>query len=74
MLKVKELIELVMLEALISAMKEKLLWKGLHSLPDRRLSKVNQTMENYIRVNEVYMICHPNRIALLGAIITLKGT
>jgi hypothetical protein len=44
MLKVKDLIEQVASEALISAVREKTLWKELYALLDRRLLKVKQAI------------------------------
>jgi hypothetical protein len=50
MLKVKELIELVVLEALIRGVREHTLWRKLYVLLDKSLSKVNQFMKNHIRL------------------------
>ena len=58
MLKLKDLIELIALEALIRRVREKHLWKELYALLDRRLLKVKEAMENYIRVKETSTLCH----------------
>lgn len=44
MLKVKDLIEQIAFEALISAVREKNLWRELYTLLDRRLLKVKQAI------------------------------
>lgn len=53
---VEDLTEHVALKALISGVREKTLWK--YTLPNRRLLKVKQNMESYIRVDEVSMLRH----------------
>jgi hypothetical protein len=58
MLKVKELIEPVALEALKRRVREHVLWRKLYVLPDRSLSKVKQFMENHIWVEEVSLLRH----------------
>jgi dihydroorotase len=44
MLKVKDLIEQVTSEALISTVREKTLWRELYALLDKRLLKVKQAI------------------------------
>lgn len=56
MFKVKKLIDLVALKALISGVKEHSLWKNLYALLDRSLLKVKQAMENHIRVEEANIL------------------
>jgi uncharacterized protein YjfI (DUF2170 family) len=56
MLKMKKLLELVALKALIRGVKQHALYKKLYALLDKSLLKVKQVMENHIRVEEV--ICY----------------
>jgi hypothetical protein len=56
MFKVKKLIDLVALKALISGVKEHSLRKNLYALLDRSLLKVKQAMKNHIWVEEASML------------------
>jgi len=58
MLKVKELLKQVALEALIWGVKKHVIWRKLYALPDKNLSKVKQFMENHIRVEGVSLLWH----------------
>ena len=58
MFKVEEFIEPVALEALIRVVKKHASWRKLYALPDTRLSKVMQFMENHIWVKEVSLLRH----------------
>jgi hypothetical protein len=56
MFKVKKLIDLVALKALISGVREHSLRKNLYALLDRSLLKVKQAMKNHIWVEEASML------------------
>ena len=56
MLKMKKLLELVALKALIRGVKQHALYKKLYALLDKSLLKVKQVMENHIRVEEVSLL------------------
>jgi hypothetical protein len=58
MLKIEDLMEPVASKALISGAKEKILWRELYALLDRRLLTVKITMKNHIRVEEVSTLHH----------------
>jgi hypothetical protein len=58
MLKAEKFIEPITSKSLISGVKEKILWKKLYALLDRRLLKVKQAIDNYIQVEEVSMTRH----------------
>lgn len=55
-LKVKELLEIVVFEALIIGVRGRPLWKNIYALPDRSLLKVKQVMKNHIRVEDVSVL------------------
>ena len=87
MFKVKKLIDLVALKALISGVKEHSLRKNLYALLDRSLLKVKQAMKNHIWVEEASMLRYgpprfyqkvrmrnlSNGIVLLPKIIILRN-
>jgi hypothetical protein len=56
MLKVKKLLELVALEALIRGVREHVIQRKLYTLPDRSLLKVKQVMKNHIRVEDANLL------------------
>jgi hypothetical protein len=56
MLKVKKLLELVALEALIRGVREHAIQRKLYTLPDRSLLKVKQVMKNHIRVEDANLL------------------
>jgi len=58
MLKVKELIELVALKALISGVRECSQWKDLYALSERSFFKVKKVMKNHIQVKKANMLRH----------------
>jgi len=58
MLKVKELIESIAFEDLISGVKEWGLWKELYALPNKSLLKVKYSMKNHIQVKKVSVEWH----------------
>jgi hypothetical protein len=71
MLKAEKFIEPITSKALISGVKEKILWKKLYALLDRRLLKVKQAIDNYIQVEEVSMTRHDPLV--FQEISNLKG-
>jgi hypothetical protein len=56
MLKVKKLLELVALEALIRGVREHAIQRKLYTLPDRSLLKMKQVMKNHIRVEDANLL------------------
>jgi len=56
MLKVEELIEPVILEALIKGANKHALWRKLYVLQNRSFSKVKQFMENHIQVEATSLL------------------
>ena len=58
MLKVEELIEPIVSEALIKGVKEHVLWRELYVLPYRSLFEVNQIMENHIQIEGANLLRH----------------
>lgn len=71
MLKAEKFFEPITSKALISGVKEKILWKKLYALLDRRLLKVKQAIDNYIQVEEVSMTRHDPLV--FQEISNLKG-
>jgi len=58
MLKIKELIESVALEAWISWVREHFSWKDLYALSDKSLMKVKQVIEHHEWIEKISILRH----------------